>query len=78
MVRAEIIQGNLNVSALVEDSILKGYRIITNLNMLKTKIRLLNLPNVKFANAKVEKPDLSRYWRINSKQFIKPNKDKLS
>lgn len=76
-VRAKAIQDGLNALNWENDQMLKGYGLEMKTSMLTTKARLLNPPEVEFGGGKKEKPGYAGRWRIDNKQFIRPNKNPL-
>ena len=75
--RLETIQQGLTMLDWPADPKLKTYGMRIDVNMLKTSARVLNPPEVVFANGSA-KPGYSGRWDLKGKKFLNMNKDTLT
>jgi eukaryotic translation initiation factor 2C len=77
-IRRQAIEKGLAALNWSADPYHKGYGLKINPQMIETKARILPPPAVEFHAGKVEKPGTSGRWRVDGKQFIRPNHEPLT
>lgn len=75
--RRDSINRGLTMLDWPNDPFLRNYGLKIDPEMLKTKARVLNPPDVQFAKGGVAKPGFSGRWDLRQKVFLKNNEQGL-
>ena len=76
--RKESIDKGLLALDWAGDEYHRAYGLQINPNMIESKARILQAPSVEFRGGKTEKPGTNGRWRVDGKQFLRPNSEKLT